>query len=74
MSARAHAKNAELTCVVSVRQSSSPDIKSFELHYENKHPKASFDREAVVKKAEAARAAMLQESAKLVSGSHHKKK
>lgn len=55
-------------------QTSSPDIKSFEAHYSNKHPKAAFDKEAFVKHAEAARAAVLEEQAKLVNGSHHKKK
>lgn len=67
-----------LSCVCVCRllrlQSASPDIKSYELHYVNKHPKATFDRDGVVAKAEAARAAVLEEAAKVVAGSHHKKK
>ncbi|TYZ64117.1 hypothetical protein PybrP1_001641 [[Pythium] brassicae (nom. inval.)] len=64
---------AKLNFVCEICKSASPDIKSYQLHYENKHPKATFDRDAMVQQAEAARAAMLEESAKLVAGSHHKK-
>lgn len=52
-------------------QSASPDIKSFEAHYVNKHPKAPFDKDAVVKEAEALREASMDRSGQ---GSHHKKK
>ncbi|KAI9916415.1 hypothetical protein PsorP6_017873 [Peronosclerospora sorghi] len=52
-------------------QSASPDIKSHELHYSSKHPKATFDREAIIKKAEALRDSQQDHSG---TGSHHKKK
>lgn len=49
------------------KQSSSPDIKSLELHYAGKHPKVSFDKEAFIARAEAQRAA----SATNTTGTHH---
>ncbi|KAF1329548.1 hypothetical protein FI667_g5813, partial [Globisporangium splendens] len=52
-------------------QSASPDIKSYEAHYSNKHPKATFDKDAMIAKAEALREAAQDKS---VVGSHHKKK
>lgn len=52
------------------QQSGSPDIKSYEQHYTSKHPKATFDREGMIKKAEALRDAQQDHS---VNGSHHKK-
>ena len=62
-----------LSCVLWVwaKQSASPDIKSYELHYGSKHPKAAFDREAMISKAEALRDAQQDQTA---TGSHHKKK
>ena len=58
-------------CMLLNDQSASPDIKSYELHYTSKHPKTTFDREAMVRKAEALRDSQQDHSA---NGSHHKKK
>ncbi|GAB9474641.1 hypothetical protein Gpo141_00011761 [Globisporangium polare] len=64
----------KLNFTCDICMSASPDIKSYEAHYLNKHPKATFDKDAMVKKAEAAREAMRAQAATVVSGSHHKKK
>ncbi|RLN95241.1 hypothetical protein BBJ28_00015524 [Nothophytophthora sp. Chile5] len=62
---------AKLNFTCDICMSASPDIKSYEQHYTNKHPKASFDREAMIATAEALREASQDHS---VNGSHHKKK
>ncbi|KAG7378324.1 hypothetical protein PHYPSEUDO_010250 [Phytophthora pseudosyringae] len=61
----------KLNFTCDICMTASPDIKSYELHYASKHPKATFDREGVIKKAEDLRDAQMDHS---VNGSHHKKK
>lgn len=53
------------------RQSSSPDIKTLELHYTGKHPKVAFNKDAFVARAEAARAAAVAAAPK---ATHHARK
>ncbi|DBA04350.1 TPA: hypothetical protein N0F65_002112 [Lagenidium giganteum] len=60
---------AKLNFTCDICKSASPDIKSFELHYGSKHPKATFNKEEMIKKAEALR----ESQSKAVVGSHHKK-
>ncbi|KAG1684899.1 hypothetical protein DVH05_010165 [Phytophthora capsici] len=62
---------AKLNFTCDVCMSASPDIKSYEQHYVSKHPKNTFDREAMIKKAEALRDSQQDHTA---NGSHHKKK
>ncbi|CEG48369.1 Zinc finger protein 706 [Plasmopara halstedii] len=62
---------AKLNFTCDICMSASPDIKSFEQHYASKHAKATFDREAMIQKAEALRESQQDQSA---AGSHFKKK
>uniref|UniRef100_K3X2I5 Uncharacterized protein n=1 Tax=Globisporangium ultimum (strain ATCC 200006 / CBS 805.95 / DAOM BR144) TaxID=431595 RepID=K3X2I5_GLOUD len=62
---------AKLNFTCDICMSASPDIKSYEAHYSNKHPKATFDKASMIAKAEALRDASQDKS---VNGSHHKKK
>ncbi|ETI31033.1 hypothetical protein F441_21836 [Phytophthora nicotianae CJ01A1] len=62
---------AKLNFTCDICMSASPDIKSYEQHYTSKHPKAVFDRDAMIQKAEALREAQQDHSG---NGSHHKKK
>ncbi|EEY54194.1 uncharacterized protein PITG_07791 [Phytophthora infestans T30-4] len=57
--------------ISSYNMSASPDIKSYEQHYTSKHPKATFNRDAMIQKAEALRESQQDHTA---NGSHHKKK
>ncbi|TDH64950.1 uncharacterized protein CCR75_009705 [Bremia lactucae] len=61
---------AKLNFTCDICMSASPDIKSYELHYASKHPKSTFNREAMIEKAEALRQLQRGETA---NGSHHKK-
>ncbi|KAH7464877.1 hypothetical protein PRIC1_005528 [Phytophthora ramorum] len=63
--------SAKLNFTCDICMSASPDIKSYEQHYVSKHPKATFDRDGMVAKAEALRDAQQDHT---VNGSHHKKK
>uniref|UniRef100_H3H198 Uncharacterized protein n=1 Tax=Phytophthora ramorum TaxID=164328 RepID=H3H198_PHYRM len=47
--------SAKLNFTCDICMSASPDIKSYEQHYVSKHPKATFDRDGMVAKAEALR-------------------
>ncbi|TMW62267.1 hypothetical protein Poli38472_009760 [Pythium oligandrum] len=58
---------AKLNFTCEICMSASPDIKSFEAHYVNKHPRAEFNKDEFVAKAEAAR----QASFRQVTGTHH---
>nr|CCA27042.1 conserved hypothetical protein [Albugo laibachii Nc14] len=60
-------KTAKLNFICEVCKTSSPDVKSLELHYQSKHPKAPFDREACIKIAEELR----ETNTPKVTGTHH---
>ena len=59
---------SRLAFICDICKSSSPDIKTFELHYTSKHPKAPFDKAAIEAKAKEK-----SEAAKAAAGATNKK-